>query len=128
MAKIVAGSVGAIFGELLAETKVARAVQACHETIHHGLGDQIEARDAGENGGIKEALFHVFRRFSDGLQTIPHFRRSHHSEKRSSTSTRKTSGKSHRSLVSRTVTPASEKGMPLASLPRSAGFQYCPPV
>ena len=45
------------------------------------------------------------------LQTIPHFRRSHHSEKRSSSNTRKTSGKSHRSLVSRMVTPASEKGM-----------------
>ena len=43
--------------------------------------------------------------------TIPHFRRSHHSEKRSSSSTRKTSGRFHRSLVSRIVTPASEKGM-----------------
>ena len=51
-------------------------------------------------------------RFSGILfQTIPHFRRSHHSEKRSSSNTRKTSGKSHRSLVSRMVTPASEKGM-----------------
>jgi hypothetical protein len=42
------------------------------------------------------------------IQTIPHFRRSHHSEKRSSSNTRKTSGKSHSSLVSRMVTPASE--------------------
>ena len=42
------------------------------------------------------------------FQTIPHLRRSHHSEKRRSIKTTKTSGKPHRSLVSRTVTPASE--------------------
>ena len=59
MAQIVAGSVGAIFGELVAETKVGRAVQAGDEAIHHGLGDQIEAGDAGQDGGIEEALLHV---------------------------------------------------------------------
>ena len=42
------------------------------------------------------------------VQTIPHFRRSHHSEKRRSTKTRNTNGKFHRSLVSRTVTPGDE--------------------
>ncbi len=56
VAEIVAGSVGAIFGELLAETEVGRAVQAGDEAIDHGLGDQIEAGDAGEDGGIEEAL------------------------------------------------------------------------
>ncbi len=58
VAKIVAGIIGAIFGELLAETKVGRAVQAGDEAIDHGLGDQIEAGDGGEDGGIEEALVH----------------------------------------------------------------------
>ena len=56
MAKIVAGSVGAIFGELLAEAEIGRAVQAGDEAIDHGFGDQVEAGDAGEDGGVEEAL------------------------------------------------------------------------
>src|SRR5665213_3660334 len=56
--KIVAGIIGAILGELLAETKIGRAVQAGDEAIHHGLGDQIESGDAGQDGGIEEALLH----------------------------------------------------------------------
>ncbi len=56
VAQIVAGSVGAIFGELLAETEVGRTVQAGDEAIDHGLGDQFQAGDAGEDGGIEEAL------------------------------------------------------------------------
>ena len=58
MAKIVAGIIGAIFGELLAETEIGRAVQAGDEAIDHGLGDQIEAGDGGEDGGIEKALVH----------------------------------------------------------------------
>src|SRR5580704_13601308 len=83
-----------------------------------------EAGKTGEEPGGEESHLNNPR----VLHTIPHFRRSHHSEKRSSTKSRKTAGRSHRSLVSRLVTPPSEKGMPAASLLRSAGFQYFPPV
>jgi hypothetical protein len=33
-------------------------MQAGDEAIDHGLGDQIEAGDGGEDGRTKEALFH----------------------------------------------------------------------
>src|ERR1700722_16032279 len=56
VAEIVAGIVGLIFGELLAETEVRRAVEAGDEAVDHGLGDEVEARDGGESGGIEEAL------------------------------------------------------------------------
>ena len=49
MAQIVAGSVGAIFGELLAEAEIGRAMQAGDETVDDGLGDQIEAGNSRED-------------------------------------------------------------------------------
>ncbi len=79
VAKIVAGIVGAIFGELLAETEVGRAVQAGDEAIDHGLGDQIEAGDAGEDGGIEEALLHeelsAIRLLTRAVQTNSDYKR-----------------------------------------------------
>src|SRR5271155_1403831 len=75
------------------------------------------------------AIFAPWREiFFELFHTIPHFRRSHHSEKRSSSRTRNTRGKFHSSLVSRVVTPPSEKGILAASFPNSAGFQNRPPV
>jgi hypothetical protein len=56
VAKIVAGSIGLIFGELLAEAEVGRAVQTGDEAIDDGLRDQIETGDACEDGGIEKAL------------------------------------------------------------------------
>ena len=54
VAQIVAGRVGAILGEFLAEAEVGRAVQARDEAVHHGLGHQVEVRDAGQHRRIDE--------------------------------------------------------------------------
>ncbi len=55
VAQIVAGRVGAILGELLAESEIGRAMQARHKSIHHGLGHQVQVRDAGQQRRIDEA-------------------------------------------------------------------------
>src|ERR1039458_998796 len=55
--------------------------------------------------------------------TIPHFRRSSHSENRSRRITRKITGIFHSSLVSRTVIPASEYGISLLNFESSSGRQ-----
>ena len=54
--------------------------------------------------------------------TIPHFRRSSHSEERSSRSSRNITGMFHRSLVSRMVMPASEYGISFARLGKILGL------
>ena len=56
VAQIVARRVGAVFGELLAETEIRRAVQAGDEAVHHGLRHQVQAGDAGEHRGIRKRL------------------------------------------------------------------------
>ena len=58
VAQVVALGVGAILGELLGEAEVGRAVQAGDEAIDDGLGDEVEAGDGGERGGVEEALEH----------------------------------------------------------------------
>ena len=58
MAKVVTFCVGAILGKFLGEAKVGGTVEAGHESINDGLGDEIEARDGGESGGVEEALEH----------------------------------------------------------------------
>ena len=50
--QIVARSVGAVFGELLAETEIGRAVQAGDEAVDHGARHQVQAGDASENRRI----------------------------------------------------------------------------
>ncbi len=68
MAQIVAGRVGPILGELLAEAEIGRAVQSGDEPVHHGLGDQVEAGDAGQDVGIEEALHHS-QAFGGGMSS-----------------------------------------------------------
>ena len=55
VAQIVAGRVGAILGEFLAESEVGRTMQARDKAVHHGLGDQVQVRDAGQERRIDEA-------------------------------------------------------------------------
>ena len=52
VAQIVAGRVGAVFGELLAEAEIGRAMQAGDEAVDHGARHQVQAGDAGENRRI----------------------------------------------------------------------------
>ena len=59
VAQIVAGRIGAVFGELLAEAEIRRAVQAGDEAVHHRLGDQVEAGNSGEHRRIEKALHDV---------------------------------------------------------------------
>ncbi len=63
-AEIVAGGIGSdVFGKLLAEAEVGRAVEAGHETVDYGLGDQVEAVEMlARTGGIEEALQHLVMR------------------------------------------------------------------
>ena len=49
VAQIVAGRIGAVFGELLAESEIGRAVEARDEAVDHGFRDQIEPGDAAED-------------------------------------------------------------------------------
>ena len=58
VAQVVAGRVGAVFGEFLAEAEIRRAVQSGHEAIHHGLGDQVETVDGSERSWIEKSLQH----------------------------------------------------------------------
>ncbi len=53
--QIVAGRVGAILGELLAESEIGGAMQAGDETIDHSFRDEIQMRDSGEKRGVDEA-------------------------------------------------------------------------
>ena len=59
MAEIVAFDVLAVFGEFLRKAESRGAVQAGHEAIDHGLGDEVERGDGGEDGGVEEALHHA---------------------------------------------------------------------
>jgi hypothetical protein len=52
VAQIVTRRVGAVLGELLAETEIGGAVQAGDEAVHDGLGDEVESVDGGESGRI----------------------------------------------------------------------------
>ena len=52
VAQIVARRVGAIFGELLAESEIGRPVQTGDEAVDHSLGHQIEAGDSGQHRRI----------------------------------------------------------------------------
>ena len=52
VAKIVAGRVGAVLGEFLAEAEIRRAVQPGDEAVDHGLRHQIQAGDPGEHGRV----------------------------------------------------------------------------
>ncbi len=58
VAQIVAGRIGAVFGELLAETEIRRTVQAGDETIDDSLRHQIQTGDSGEHGRIEKSLQH----------------------------------------------------------------------
>ena len=49
--QIVAGRVGAVLGELLAEAEVGGPVQSRDETVDHGLGDQVEVRGPASSAG-----------------------------------------------------------------------------
>ena len=59
VAQIVAGRVGAVLGELLAEAEIGRAVQAGDEAVDDRLGDQVEAGDAGQNRRDRESAAHA---------------------------------------------------------------------
>ena len=52
VAQVVSGSVGAVFGEFLAESEIGGAVQARHKAVDYGLGYQIQAVDRCQSGGI----------------------------------------------------------------------------
>jgi len=54
--QVVARSVGAIFGELLAEAEVRRAVKTGDETVHDRLGDEVEAGNRAQHRRIEKAL------------------------------------------------------------------------
>ena len=54
--QVVALGVGAVLGEFLGEAEVRRAVEPGDEAVDDGLGDQVEAGDGGESGGVEEAL------------------------------------------------------------------------
>ena len=45
--QIVAGRVGAVLGEFLAEAEVGGFVQARHETVDHRFGDKVQVRETG---------------------------------------------------------------------------------
>src|SRR5271163_1907554 len=70
MPQIVAGSIGAILSELLAESEVRRPVQASHKTVHHRLSQQVQGRDAGQHRRIEEPLHQL----SFNLGTYPNSR------------------------------------------------------
>ncbi len=56
MAQVVAGAVGAIFGELLAETEFRRTMQAGDEAIDDGLGHEVQPGDPRKNRWIQKTL------------------------------------------------------------------------
>src|SRR5258705_7319222 len=58
VAKIVAGRVRTIFGELLAESKIRRAVKAGDEAVDDSLRHQVQTGNSGEHGRIEESLQH----------------------------------------------------------------------
>jgi hypothetical protein len=55
VAQIVARRIGAIFSKLLAESKIGRTMQSGHKSIHHRFGNQVEARNFGQQRGVDEA-------------------------------------------------------------------------
>jgi len=86
-----------------------------------GNGD-VETR--GARGRRKQQRQQRQREDADGhLHTMPHFLRSSHSVRRSSTIANRNTGMFHNSLVSRAVTPASEKAISSGRLDRSCGRQ-----
>ena len=52
MAEIIAGRVGAVFGELLAESEIRRAVKAGDEAVDDSLRHQVQTGDSSEHGRI----------------------------------------------------------------------------
>src|ERR1019366_7327161 len=58
MAEIISGRVRAVFGELLAETEIRRAVETGDEPVDHSLRHQVQTGDPGEHGRIEKALQH----------------------------------------------------------------------
>src|SRR5690349_12389524 len=58
MPQIVPGSIGPIFGKLLAEAEIGRAVQTGDEPIDHGASDQVKTGDSGKYPWIQETLKH----------------------------------------------------------------------
>jgi len=56
MTQIIAGRVGAILSEFLAESEVGRAVKTRDESIHDRLGDQVEIRDRAQYRRIEKTL------------------------------------------------------------------------
>ena len=52
VAEVVALGVGAVLGEFLGEAEIGRAVEPGDEAIDDGLGDEVEAVDGGEGGGV----------------------------------------------------------------------------
>ena len=52
VAEVVALGVSTVFGKFLGETEVGRAVEAGDETVDYRLGDQVEAGDGVESGGV----------------------------------------------------------------------------
>ncbi len=108
-------------GEREDVASLPRGLQQLVEIVGHGgeallvVGLAAEPRDGdvidpGARGqrGKKAERHNRCDRDRRRLHTIPHFRRSSHSEDRSRISTRKMTGIFHSSLVSRMVMPASE--------------------
>ena len=54
--QIVARRVGAIFGELLAETEVRGSMQSGEKTFDDGSGHEIQARDSGQDCRIEKPV------------------------------------------------------------------------
>ena len=70
VAQVVAFGVGTVLGEFLGEAEVGRAVEAGDEAVYDGLGNQVEAGDGCEGGGVKEALEHLFHRRGAGMPGV----------------------------------------------------------
>src|SRR5215469_10197874 len=56
MPQVIAGSVGAIFGELLREAKIRRPVQAGNKPVDHSLSNEVEAGNPREDRRIEKSL------------------------------------------------------------------------
>jgi hypothetical protein len=52
MAEIIARRVGAVFGELLAESEIRRAVKTGDEPVDDSLRHEVQTGDSGEYGRI----------------------------------------------------------------------------
>ncbi len=56
MSQVIARGVRAIFGELLAEAEIRRAVQTCDEPVDHGCRHQVQPGDGVQHSGVEQIL------------------------------------------------------------------------